>query len=83
MEQETTYHHPAEVMAVAVTEDNKMTVKELIEKLQQFDENKQVIIDTDSFYYELDDIHSVELQHFTERDDNGNEVAKVDQVVIG
>lgn len=23
------------------------------------------------------------LQHFTERDDNGNEVAKVDQVVIG
>lgn len=60
-----------------------MTVKELIEKLQQFDENKEVIVDTDSFYYELDDIHSVELQHFTERDDDGNEVAKVDQVVIG
>lgn len=60
-----------------------MTVKELIEKLQQFDENKEVIVDTDSFYYELDDIHFVELQQFTELDDNGNEVGKVDQVVIG
>lgn len=60
-----------------------MTVKELIEKLQQFDENKEVIVDTDGFYYELDDIHSVELQHFTERDDNGNVVAKEDLVVIG
>ena len=53
------------------------------EKLQQFDENKEVIVDTDGFYYELDDIHSVELQHFTERDDNGNVVAKEDLVVIG
>ena len=60
-----------------------MTVKELIEKLQQFDENKEVIVDTDGFYYELDDIHSVELQHFSERDDNGNVIDRVDYVVIG
>lgn len=60
-----------------------MTVKELIEKLQQFDENKEVIVDTDQFFYELDDIHSVELQHFTERDDDGKEIRKEDLVVIG
>ena len=60
-----------------------MTVKELIEKLQQFDDDTEVIVDTDSFFYELDDVHFVELQQFTARDKDGNEVAKVDQVVIG
>ena len=57
-----------------------MTVKELIEKLQQFDENTEVIVDTDSFWYQLDDVHSVELQHFTDCDDK--EVTE-DRVVIG
>ena len=57
-----------------------MTVKELIEKLQQFDENTEVIVDTDSFWYQLDDIHSVELQHFKDCDDK--EVTE-DRVVIG
>ena len=56
-----------------------MTVKELIEKLQQFDENTEVIVDTDGFYYQLDDIHSVELQYFTDCDDK--EVTE-DRVVI-
>ena len=57
-----------------------MTVKELIEKLQQFDENTEVIVDTDSFWYQLDDIHSVELQHFHDCDDK--EITE-DRVVIG
>lgn len=60
-----------------------MTVKELIEKLQQFDDDTEVIVDTDSFFYELDDVHFVELQQFTTRDKDGNETGKVDQVVIG
>ena len=57
-----------------------MTVKELIEKLQQFDENTEVIVDTDGFWYQLDDIHSVELQHFHDCDDK--EITE-DRVVIG
>lgn len=63
-----------------------MTVKELIEQLKQFDENNEVIVDTDSFSYDsydFDDVHFVELQQFTTRDKDGNEVGKVDQVVIG
>lgn len=60
-----------------------MTVKELIEQLKQFDENNEVVIDTDNFSYDFDDVHFVELQQFTARDKDGNEVAKVDQVVIG
>ena len=60
-----------------------MTVKELIEKLQQFDENEEVIVDTGCFSYDFDDVHFVELQQFTARDKDGNEVGKVDQVVIG
>lgn len=60
-----------------------MTVKELIEKLQQFDDDTEVVVDTDSFFYELDDVHFVELQQFTTRDKEGNETGKVDQVVIG
>ena len=60
-----------------------MTVKELIEQLKQFDENNEVIIDTESSLYDFDDVHFVELQQFTSRDKNGNEVGKVDQVVIG
>ena len=60
-----------------------MTVKELIEQLKQFDENSEVIVDTDSFSYDFDDVHFVELQQFTTRDKDGNEVGKVDQVVIG
>ena len=60
-----------------------MTVKELIEQLKQFDENNDVIIDTESFSYDFDDVHFVELQQFTARDKDGNEVDKVDQVVIG
>ena len=62
-----------------------MTVKELIEQLKQFDENNEVIIDTESFSYnyDFDDVHFVELQQFTIRDKDGNEVDKVDQVVIG
>lgn len=59
-----------------------MTVKELIEKLQQFDENKEVIVDTDGFYYQLDDIHSVELQHFKERGSDGKVIRREDLVVI-
>ena len=59
-----------------------MTVKELIEQLKQFDENNEVIIDTESFSYDFDDVHCVELQQFTTRDKDGNEVGKVDQVVI-
>lgn len=60
-----------------------MTVKELIEKLQQFDDDTEVIVDTESFSYDFDDVHFVELQQFTARDKDGNEVGKVDQVVIG
>ncbi len=60
-----------------------MTVKELIEQLKQFDDDTEVIVDADSFACELDDIHFVELQQFTARDKDGNEVGKVDQVVIG
>ena len=60
-----------------------MTVKELIEQLKQFDENNEVIVDTDNFSYDFDDVHFVELQQFTTRDKDGNEVGKVDQVVIG
>lgn len=60
-----------------------MTVKELIEQLKQFDENNEVVIDTDNFSYDFDDVHFVELQQFTARDKDGNEVDKVDQVVIG
>ena len=60
-----------------------MTVKELIEQLKQFDENNEVIIDTESLSYDFDDVHFVELQQFTTRDKDGNEVGKVDQVVIG
>lgn len=60
-----------------------MTVKELIEKLQQFDGDAEVIIDTESFSYDFDDVHFVELQQFTARDKEGNETGKVDQVVIG
>lgn len=56
-----------------------MTVKELIEKLQQFDENTEVIVDTDGFWHQLDDIHSVELQHFKDCDDK--EITE-DRVVI-
>ena len=59
-----------------------MTVKELIEQLKQFDENNEVIVDTESFSYDFDDVHFVELQQFTTRDKDGNEVGKVDQVVI-
>lgn len=60
-----------------------MTVKELIKQLKQFDENNEVVIDTDNFSYDFDDVHFVELQQFTARDKDGNEVDKVDQVVIG
>jgi len=60
-----------------------MTVKGLIEQLKQFDENNEVVIDTDNFSYDFDDVHFVELQQFTVRDKDGNEVDKVDQVVIG
>ena len=60
-----------------------MTVKELIEQLKQFDESNEVVIDTDNFSYDFDDVHFVELQQFTARDKDGNEVDKVDQVVIG
>ena len=58
-----------------------MTVKELIEKLKQFDENNDVVIDESCLSDNLDDVHDVTLQQFTVLDKNGNK-ASIDQVVI-
>ena len=58
-----------------------MTVKELIEKLKQFDENKNVVIDESCLSDNLDDVHDVTLQQFTVIDKDGNK-ASIDQVVI-
>lgn len=58
-----------------------MTVKELIEKLKQFDENNDVVIDESCLSSNLDDVHGVTLQQFTVIDKDGNE-AGIDEVVI-
>ena len=58
-----------------------MTVKELIEKLKQFDENNDVVIDESCLSDNLDDGHDVTLQQFTVIDKDGNK-ASIDQVVI-
>ena len=58
-----------------------MTVKELIEKLKQFDKNNDVVIDESCLSDNLDDVHDVTLQQFTVIDKDGNK-ANIDQVVI-
>ena len=58
-----------------------MTVKELIEKLKQFDENNDVVIDESCLSDNLDDVHDVTSQQFTVIDKDGNKV-NIDQVVI-
>ena len=58
-----------------------MTVKELIEKLKQFDENSDVVIDESCLSDNLDDVHDVTSQQFTVIDEDGNK-ANIDQVVI-
>lgn len=58
-----------------------MTVKELIEKLKQFDENNDVVIDESCLSDNLDDVHDVTSQQFTVIDKDGNK-ANIDQVVI-
>ena len=58
-----------------------MTVKELIEKLKQFDENSDVVIDESCLSDNLDDVHDVMSQQFIVIDKDGNK-ANIDQVVI-
>ena len=58
-----------------------MTVKELIEKLKQFDENNDVVIDESCLSDNIDDVHDVTSQQFTVIDKDGNK-ANIDQVVI-
>lgn len=58
-----------------------MTVKELIEKLKQFDENNDVVIDESCLSDNLDDVHDVMLQQSTIIDKDGNETS-IDEVVI-
>ena len=58
-----------------------MTVKELIEKLKQFDENNDVVSDESCLSDNLDDVHDVTSQQFTVIDKDGNK-ANIDQVVI-
>ena len=58
-----------------------MTVKELIEKLKQFDENNDVVIDESCLSCNLDDVHDVTLQQFTVIEKDGNETS-IDEVVI-
>ena len=58
-----------------------MTVKELIEKLKQFDENNDVVIDESCLSDNLDDVHGVTSQRFIVIDKDGNK-ANIDQVVI-
>ena len=58
-----------------------MTVKELIEKLKQFDENNDVVIDESCLSDNLDDVHDVTSQQFTVIDKDGNKT-NIDQVVI-
>ena len=58
-----------------------MTVKELIEKLKQFDENNDVVIDEYCLSDNLDDVHDVTSQQFIVIDKDGNK-ANIDQVVI-
>ena len=58
-----------------------MTVKELIEKLKQFDENSDVVIDESCLSDNLDDVHDVTSQQFIVIDKDGNKT-NIDQVVI-
>ena len=58
-----------------------MTVKELIEKLKQFDENADVVIDESCMSDNLDDVHDVTLQQSTVIDKDGNKTS-IDEVVI-
>ena len=58
-----------------------MTVKELIEKLKQFDENNDVVIDESCLSDNLDDVHDVTSQQFIVIDKDGNK-ANIDKVVI-
>lgn len=58
-----------------------MTVRELIEKLKQFDENTNVVIDESCLSDNLDDVHDVTLQQFIVFDKEGNGTS-IDQVVI-
>ena len=60
---------------------NKMTVRELIEKLKQFDENTNVVIDESCLSDNLDDVHDVTLQQFIVFDKEGNGTS-IDQVII-
>ena len=61
--------------------EGRMTDKELIEKLKQFNENNDVVIDESCLSDNLDDVQDVTLQQFTVIDNDGNE-ASIDQVVI-
>lgn len=58
-----------------------MTVKELIEKLKQYDENNDVIIDESCLSDNLDNVHGVALVQCIVIDKDGNE-ASINQVVI-
>ena len=58
-----------------------MTVKELIEKLKQFDENADVVIDESCLSDNLDDVHDVTSQQSTVIDKDGNKTS-IDEVVI-
>ena len=58
-----------------------MKVKELIEKLKQFDENADVVIDESCLSDNLDDVHDVTSQQSTVIDKDGNKTS-IDEVVI-
>ena len=58
-----------------------MTVRELIEKLKQYDENNDVVIDESCLSDNLDDVHGVMLVQCTVIDKDGKGTS-IDQVVI-
>ena len=58
-----------------------MTVRELIEKLKQYDENNDVVIDESCLSDNLNDVHGVALVQCIVLDKDGNK-ANIDQVVI-
>ena len=60
-----------------------MTVKELIEKLKQFDENTKVVIDDSCLKDNRDDVYDVTLQQFTVFDKDGDKTKiGIDQVIV-
>ena len=58
-----------------------MTVRELIEKLKQYDENNDVIIDESCLSDNLDNVHGVALVQCIVIDKDGKGTS-IDQVVI-